>query len=42
MLDLEEVKSTTKIIMLVMVDGLGLLPLQMILEDVGFLKKAVE
>ena len=41
-LDLEEFKSATKRIMLAMADGLGLSPLQMILEDDGFLKKAVE
>ena len=36
-LDLEEVKLATKRIMLVMADEIGLSPLQMILDDDGFL-----
>ena len=36
-LDLEEVKLATKRIMLVVADGIGLSPLQMILDDDGFL-----
>lgn len=41
-LDLEEFKCVTKRMILAMADGLGLLPLQMILEEDSFLKKAVE
>ncbi|RVW61602.1 hypothetical protein CK203_065400 [Vitis vinifera] len=38
----EEFKTATKRMMLAVADGLGLLPLQMILEEGSFLKKAVE
>ncbi|RVW61610.1 hypothetical protein CK203_065394 [Vitis vinifera] len=41
-LDFEEFKTATKRMMLAVADGLGLLPLQMILEEGSFLKKAVE
>ncbi|PON56088.1 Parvalbumin [Trema orientale] len=40
--DLEEFKSETKRMMLAMANGLGFLPVQMVLEEDSFLKKAVE
>ncbi|OMO64595.1 hypothetical protein COLO4_31993 [Corchorus olitorius] len=40
--DLEEFKAETKRIMLAMANGLGFLPVQMVLEEGSFLKKAVE
>ncbi|KAF8414187.1 hypothetical protein HHK36_002186 [Tetracentron sinense] len=40
--DLEEFKSETKRMMLAMADGLGFLPVQMVLEEDSFLKKAVQ
>ncbi|KAI9400295.1 hypothetical protein POPTR_002G218201v4 [Populus trichocarpa] len=40
--DLEEFKSETKQMMLVMASGMGFLPVQMVLEEDSFLKKAVE
>ncbi|XP_027352014.1 uncharacterized protein LOC113862916 [Abrus precatorius] len=40
--DLEEFKKETKQIMLAMADGLGFLPVQMVLEEDSMLKKAVE
>ncbi|XP_057955287.1 uncharacterized protein LOC131149148 [Malania oleifera] len=40
--DLEEFKAETKRMMVGMADGLGCLPVQMLLEEDSFLKKAVE
>ncbi|XVF31841.1 hypothetical protein REPUB_Repub17cG0028500 [Reevesia pubescens] len=40
--DLEEFKSETKRMMLAMANGMGFLPLQMVLEEGSFLKIAVE
>ncbi|KAA8524784.1 hypothetical protein F0562_011207 [Nyssa sinensis] len=40
--DLEEFKAETKQMMLAMANGLGCLPVQMVLEEDSFLKKAVE
>ncbi|KAK1568868.1 hypothetical protein Q3G72_029877 [Acer saccharum] len=40
--DLEEFKTETKQMMLAMANGMGFLPLQMVLEEDSFLKKAVE
>ncbi|PSS14343.1 Diacylglycerol kinase [Actinidia chinensis var. chinensis] len=40
--DLEEFKSETKRMMLAMASGLGFVPVQMVLEEDSFLKKAVE
>ncbi|KAM7503710.1 hypothetical protein LguiB_002614 [Lonicera macranthoides] len=40
--DLEEFKEETKRMMLAMANGLGFLPVQMVLEEGSFLKKAVE
>lgn len=40
--DLEEFKKETKQMMLAMADGLGFLPVQMVLEEGSILKKAVE
>ncbi|KAJ6941148.1 hypothetical protein NC651_007055 [Populus alba x Populus x berolinensis] len=40
--DLEEFKSETKQMMLAMASGMGFLPVQMVLEEDSFLKKAVE
>ncbi|KAL6287254.1 hypothetical protein ACE6H2_011644 [Prunus campanulata] len=40
--DLEEFKAETKRMMLAMANGMGFLPVQMVLEEDGFLKKAVE
>ncbi|KAK7295716.1 hypothetical protein RJT34_18627 [Clitoria ternatea] len=40
--DLEEFKKETKQIMLAMADGMGFLPIQMVLEEDSILKKAVE
>ncbi|PON56086.1 Parvalbumin [Trema orientale] len=40
--DLEEFESETKRMMLAMANGLGFLPVQMVLEEDSFLKKAVE
>ncbi|KAM7498376.1 hypothetical protein LguiA_022790 [Lonicera macranthoides] len=40
--DLEEFKAETKRMMLAMANGLGFLPVQMVLEEGSFLKKAVE
>ena len=40
--DLEEFKMETKRMMLAMANGLGFLPVQMLLEEDSFLKKAVE
>ncbi|CAK9133400.1 unnamed protein product [Ilex paraguariensis] len=40
--DLEEFKAETKQMMLAMATGLGFLPVQMVLEEDSFLKKAVE
>ncbi|KAK7340885.1 hypothetical protein VNO77_21602 [Canavalia gladiata] len=40
--DLEEFKKETKEMMLAMADGLGFLPVQMVLEKDSILKKAVE
>ncbi|XP_010252634.1 PREDICTED: uncharacterized protein LOC104594158 [Nelumbo nucifera] len=40
--DLEEFKAETKQMMLAMANGLGFLPIQMVLEEDSFLKKAVE
>ncbi|GMI71266.1 hypothetical protein like AT2G44310 [Hibiscus trionum] len=40
--DLEEFKSETKRIMLAMANGMGFLPVQMVLEEGSFLKIAVE
>lgn len=41
-IDLEEFKKETKQMMLAMADGLGFLPVQMVLEEGSILKKAVE
>ncbi|XP_010252635.1 PREDICTED: uncharacterized protein LOC104594159 [Nelumbo nucifera] len=40
--DLEEFKAEIKQMMLAMANGLGFLPVQMVLEEDSFLKKAVE
>ncbi|KAL5581752.1 hypothetical protein UlMin_014194 [Ulmus minor] len=40
--DLEEFEAETKRMMLAMANGLGFLPVQMVLEEDSFLKKAVE
>ncbi|XP_058079406.1 uncharacterized protein LOC131227635 [Magnolia sinica] len=40
--DLEEFRAETKEMMLAMANGLGFLPVQMVLEEDSFLKKAVE
>ncbi|XVE72487.1 hypothetical protein DITRI_Ditri11bG0043000 [Diplodiscus trichospermus] len=40
--DLEEFKAETKRMMLGMANGMGFLPVQMLLEEGSFLKKAVE
>ncbi|KDP30845.1 hypothetical protein JCGZ_13788 [Jatropha curcas] len=40
--DLEEFKAETKEIMLAMANGMGFLPIQMVLEEDSLLKKAVE
>ncbi|XP_021890167.1 uncharacterized protein LOC110808859 [Carica papaya] len=40
--DLEEFKAEIKDMMLAMANGMGFLPLQMVLEEDGFLKKAVD
>ncbi|KAG8640522.1 uncharacterized protein LOC110608286 [Manihot esculenta] len=40
--DLEEFKEETKQMMLAMANGLGFLPVQMVLEEDSLLKKAVE
>nr|DAD23545.1 TPA_asm: hypothetical protein HUJ06_025008 [Nelumbo nucifera] len=40
--DLEEFKAETKQMMLAMANGLGFLPIQMVLEEDSLLKKAVE
>ncbi|KAK7273022.1 hypothetical protein RIF29_14068 [Crotalaria pallida] len=40
--DLEEFKEETKQMMLAMADGMGFLPVQMVLEEDSILKKAVE
>ena len=40
--DFEEYKAETKRMMLAMANGLGFLPVQMVLEEGSFLKKAVE
>ncbi|ONI18260.1 hypothetical protein PRUPE_3G205900 [Prunus persica] len=40
--DLEEFKAETKRMMLAMANGMGFLPVQMVLEEDSFLKKAVE
>ncbi|XP_022136066.1 uncharacterized protein LOC111007849 [Momordica charantia] len=40
--DLGEFMAETKKMMLAMANGIGLLPIQMVLEENGFLKKAVE
>ncbi|XP_010270113.1 PREDICTED: uncharacterized protein LOC104606543 [Nelumbo nucifera] len=40
--DVEEFKAETKRMMLAMANGLGFLPVQMVLEEDSFLKKAVE
>ncbi|MBA0704587.1 hypothetical protein Golax_016834 [Gossypium laxum] len=40
--DLEEFKSETKRMMLAMANGMGFLPVQMVLEEGSFLKIAVE
>ncbi|KAF7846901.1 hypothetical protein BT93_L3609 [Corymbia citriodora subsp. variegata] len=40
--DLEEFKAETRRMMLAMADDLGSLPVQMVLEEDSFLKKAVE
>ena len=39
---LEEFKAETKSMMLAMANGLGFLPVQMVLEEGSLLKKAVE
>ncbi|KAL5123056.1 hypothetical protein HKD37_02G003728 [Glycine soja] len=41
-IDLEEFNKETKQMMLAMADGLGFLPVQMVLEEDSILKKAVE
>ncbi|RVW69902.1 hypothetical protein CK203_059105 [Vitis vinifera] len=40
--DLEEFRKETKQMMLAMANGLGFLPVQMVLEEDSFLKKAVQ
>ncbi|XP_077234549.1 uncharacterized protein LOC143876739 [Tasmannia lanceolata] len=40
--DMEEFRAETKQMMLAMANGLGFLPVQMVLEEGSFLKKAVE
>ncbi|KAJ6680536.1 CALCIUM-BINDING EF-HAND FAMILY PROTEIN-RELATED [Salix purpurea] len=40
--DLEEFKAETRQMMLAMANGMGFLPVQMVLEEDSFLKKAVE
>lgn len=40
--DLEEFKAETKSMMLAMANGMGFLPIQMVLEEGSFLKKAVD
>ncbi|CAK8541025.1 unnamed protein product [Lathyrus sativus] len=40
--DLEEFKKETKEMMLAMADGMGFMPIQMVLEEDSILKKAVE
>ncbi|XP_058739377.1 uncharacterized protein LOC131611354 [Vicia villosa] len=40
--DLEEFKTETKQMMLAMADGMGFMPIQMVLEEDSILKKAVE
>ncbi|XVF21073.1 hypothetical protein REPUB_Repub12eG0059200 [Reevesia pubescens] len=40
--DLEEFKAETKMMMLAMANGMGFLPVQMVLEEGNFLMKAVE
>lgn len=40
--DLEEFKGETKQMMLAMANGMGFLPVQMVLEEDSFLKKAVD
>ncbi|XVF71811.1 hypothetical protein PTKIN_Ptkin12aG0069600 [Pterospermum kingtungense] len=40
--DLEEFKAEMKSMMLAMANGMGFLPVQMVLEEGSFLKKAVE
>ena len=40
--DLQEFRAETKRMMLAMANGLGFLPVQMVLEEDSFLKKAVE
>lgn len=40
--DLEEFEAETKRMMLAMANGMGFLPVQMVLEEDSFLKKAVE
>ena len=40
--DLQEFKAETKRMLLAMANGLGFLPVQMLLEEDSFLKKAVE
>ncbi|KAI5666098.1 hypothetical protein M9H77_15951 [Catharanthus roseus] len=40
--DFQEFKQETKTMMLAMANGLGFLPVQMVLEEDSFLKKAVE
>ncbi|XP_059284888.1 uncharacterized protein LOC132038196 [Lycium ferocissimum] len=40
--DLEEFKQETKEMMVAMANGLGFLPVQMVLEEDSFLKKAVD
>ena len=41
-IDLEEFKKETKQIMLAMADGMGFMPIQMVLEEDSILKKAAE
>ncbi|AES78123.1 uncharacterized protein [Medicago truncatula] len=41
-IDLEEFKKETKQMMLAMADGMGFMPIQMVLEKDSILKKAVE
>ncbi|KDP30843.1 hypothetical protein JCGZ_13786 [Jatropha curcas] len=41
-IDLEEFKAETKRMMLAMANGMGFLPIQMVLEEDSLLKKAVE
>lgn len=40
--DLEEFKEETKQMLLAMADGMGFLPVQMVLEEDSILKKAVQ